>query len=300
MPKKIILHAGIHKTGTTALQIILGECSDLLLNKAILYPKAGRRDGGTAHHLLASAFAQQIKPEKIISAFVKECEDFDGTVVISSEEFCLFSPEAINSTINLLKLIFDEVSVIFYLRPQALIVYSQYSQQIREGYLSIPFNEFFEEAVKYAEFWQFKQLCQTWIPFLKPENFFVRSALKQNLINKDIVQDFFGTFLNTVNKDIIPNIPPQNTALTLEQINIIRNIIINANMSILPFSIRRKLLENFINTLNWSCSSQGSTSFIPRYVMTYCHDNFKEDNLFLTQFFGENLFEHWYLEQLSQ
>jgi hypothetical protein len=57
---ELILHAGAHKTGTTAIQAFAHRNRDALLQRSILYPKfAGKGDRG--HHVFAHAVAGQAK-----------------------------------------------------------------------------------------------------------------------------------------------------------------------------------------------------------------------------------------------
>ncbi|MGV6852729.1 MAG: hypothetical protein ACWA5R_11220, partial [bacterium] len=49
--KKVILHIGTPKTGTSSIQRWLYQHSETLLELGILYPRTGRQ--GVAHHLIA-------------------------------------------------------------------------------------------------------------------------------------------------------------------------------------------------------------------------------------------------------
>lgn len=300
MSKRLIIHGGIHKTGTTTLQIVLWELRDSLLNSGVLYPVSGVLDG--AHHLLAREFARDgIDGSQIISDFVKECDKFDGTVIVSSEEFCLFDVNSICGAIDFLKPNFKEVSVVFYLKPQALILKSQYSQQLREGYISESFDEFFERAKKQAEFWDFQPLCENWLTMLDTESLYVRSALDSDLIDNDIVQDFFGNFLGCFDRAKLPNIPNQNISLTLSQVCAIRKILKETDVGRVPFQERRMLLFKFIEQFAWKLNANDMGLGVPESIMRYCAERFRDENLYLSRFFGgKDIFGSWYQRQLCR
>jgi ABC-type polysaccharide/polyol phosphate transport system ATPase subunit len=97
--KKIFIHIGTHKTGTTSIQSFLTENSDELMNSGVLYPLAGRVFGG--HHNIAWKLLGDdrfdIKNGKI-SDFLNEINSSNvKNVVISSEAFEYLSkcPESI-------------------------------------------------------------------------------------------------------------------------------------------------------------------------------------------------------------
>jgi len=91
-PRRLILHVGTHKTGTTALQWFLAANRLPLAEAGIHYPLAGRhlRDGSgiaSGHHQLAFDFAGA-EGRASLSLLVDEIRVMQAaTVVLSSEEF---------------------------------------------------------------------------------------------------------------------------------------------------------------------------------------------------------------------
>ena len=51
MSARLILHVGLDKTGTTAIQQFLADNEDHFLSRKILYPKTGRLNGVNHHGL---------------------------------------------------------------------------------------------------------------------------------------------------------------------------------------------------------------------------------------------------------
>jgi len=59
--KKLVLHAGTHKTGTTALQVFAKQNPTLLGQLGVYYPHNGIPHSGVGHHLLAWSLTGQEK-----------------------------------------------------------------------------------------------------------------------------------------------------------------------------------------------------------------------------------------------
>jgi hypothetical protein len=115
--KKIILHAGTHKTGTTALQMFASQESELLRQSGIYYPKSGRphaqfQDG---HHLLPwSAAGRQFdnprlspggagSPTRVWSELLEEVRSRpEPVILLSSEEFSLLTHEHVQTVAGFL------------------------------------------------------------------------------------------------------------------------------------------------------------------------------------------------------
>jgi len=123
--KKMFLHIGLHKTGTTHIQSFLGRNSAVLKKQGILYPSI-YIDPSYQHRPVVHAIRGT--PEEAIAcldAIKAASEDFT-TVVLSSEGFS----EEYERTIPkaaLLREKFD-VSIIIYLRRQDLLKESIYKQ----------------------------------------------------------------------------------------------------------------------------------------------------------------------------
>lgn len=92
--RRLILHAGRAKTGTTALQHFLAGQGDLLWRLGILYPKAGSLNGG--HHPVAGSLAASppgwTGAAQDFPSYVRQIRDEAAeagaeTVLLSSEAF---------------------------------------------------------------------------------------------------------------------------------------------------------------------------------------------------------------------
>ena len=94
--KQLIIHAGIHRTGTTAIQEALTSNREVLAAKGISYPvdfaRPGRADEGhlrNKHHLNL-AFALQRKEIGAVQVleWLDKVASGSWKVILSAEDFC--------------------------------------------------------------------------------------------------------------------------------------------------------------------------------------------------------------------
>lgn len=89
-PRQLILHAGPHKTGTSAIQKVLGDGTF----KRFYYPKTGQWADGAHHQLVFSlipelrrADAESLEPEELLLRLRKELHDVTHERLLISSEF---------------------------------------------------------------------------------------------------------------------------------------------------------------------------------------------------------------------
>lgn len=140
MSKKLILHIGMDKTGTSAIQKFLVDNSLLLESKyKTYYIKAGQSFDFAHNNLAYSMFEQNGQSNSDYQSYLKfienevsesNCEKY----VLSSE--CLFKAyKSVNFQhfIDFIKQLFDEVSIIVYIRNQFDWVISRHKHSITSG-----------------------------------------------------------------------------------------------------------------------------------------------------------------------
>ena len=135
---RLVIHAGFHKSGTTALQESFDSQSDELRQNGIIYPNIGRK----AHHHIAWALSgrtwgwnkkggektsrrEWTRIAKAINSNKSE------TILLSSEFFSEISKEEINTIFNDIK--GRKIEVIFTLRPLVKLLGSSYQQYLKYG-----------------------------------------------------------------------------------------------------------------------------------------------------------------------
>jgi hypothetical protein len=128
LKKRLILHAGIHRTGTTSIQQALFYNADSLLRAGILYPKP--MDGGDAinHQRLAwDIIEEKVTAQALLDWATLLAQTDAGTVILSAEDFCILKNL---DFLNCFKNHFD-VEVAIYLRRQDIWVNSWYNQHVK-------------------------------------------------------------------------------------------------------------------------------------------------------------------------
>jgi hypothetical protein len=199
--KKIYLHIGTHKTGTTAVQSFAKQHIDEIAKKGILYPKTGipfLNEMNTGQHLLPWT---QVNKISMPHRWGKYLDDkarlwFDlreevlnsscNTVLISSEEFDVLTDEGVAYVADQLKE-FD-VTILCYLRRLDEFVETYYSTAILHYAEKRDINTFYKGMCTTTDYFELINRWRTYFgePRVKVL-FYHRSALK----NEDIVVDVF-------------------------------------------------------------------------------------------------------------
>jgi len=153
--RRLIIHPGFHKSGTTALQESLAKNRQLLRENEVLYPSIGTK----AHHRAAWSLegqvwgwkkrgGERISPkvwEKLVDRVNSAKED---TVIISSEFFSQIDGEKIRKIRSDLK--GREIEILFTLRPLAKLLPSSYQQYLKYG-LKVKYEEWLHEIFENRE-----------------------------------------------------------------------------------------------------------------------------------------------------
>ncbi len=134
--KRLLVHAGLHKTGTTALQNFLASAADDLRQLGVLYPRSGRVQ--SSHHNIAWQMRRDrcfVTSSGTIDDLANEVAHFDGDVLLSSEDFETLINEPARFAPLRLHPIFreHEFTLIIYLRNQSSYLESLYLEMLKHG-----------------------------------------------------------------------------------------------------------------------------------------------------------------------
>ena len=133
--KKIFIHIGPHKTGTSYIQYWLTNQVEFMRSKGFLYPKHSvekfnKLSSGNFDSVFSKSDDDQIitqNADKLQTEFVNSNY---STLLLSSEKFVM--PLCLNQLVD----IFSDAKFIYYLRDPLDLVYSMYNQKTkREGFL---------------------------------------------------------------------------------------------------------------------------------------------------------------------
>ena len=203
MEKKLILHVGAQKTGTTGLQRFLGENEDLLLEKHNIYiPKIERYRARDARTLTCNIFPSPEKKRKLLAELKKN----EGRVFLISDEDISWLKQCDTEFINNFFELFPDytIDVIYYLRRIDDYMRSLYTECIKNArFFLFPYSDdsyfnFCEEKFFSNESSKYSFLPSEEISYLHSlvgkENVVIKLYDKSTLLHGNIVDDFFSLF----------------------------------------------------------------------------------------------------------
>ena len=157
MKKKIIIHAGTHKTGTTFLQSFLSLNYKRLLDKGILFPLSGKIGKFSGHHNIAWQLNDDERFKKNYGTLEELCTEIKQskcrTIILSSEDF-----EFLHLSMDKLYLVKQKFNELGY-RIKAILCFrepvsyadSLYCELLKHG-LNVSFNDFIDEIMENGRF----------------------------------------------------------------------------------------------------------------------------------------------------
>ncbi len=153
---RLLVHAGLHKTGTSAIQRFLAENRPWLMANRYCYPDSLSFD---AHHNLAAVLKSLKSPEEAhrhLAEVLRHYKNCAGAydVIISSE---MFSEGLDPHKLAVMPDFFESVTFVFYVRLQDALTESAYNQQVRQNRETRRIHEFkpyFTDIDRHLEWFQ--------------------------------------------------------------------------------------------------------------------------------------------------
>ena len=147
-PNGLLLHIGVHKTGTTAIQAALADARTDLAANGVRYP--GKLQ---AHHRAALAVLGRpwgwnsrggaVLDTEHFDKLAKRANAYSGRVVISSEFFCEADEETARTVVE--RLGGERVQVVITLRNLGKLLSSSWQQYLKYG-LTTPYEKWLEDV----------------------------------------------------------------------------------------------------------------------------------------------------------
>lgn len=125
--KKVYLHIGPHKTGTTFLQKIFEENKQVLRTAGLDYLDFGKTFFG--HHEMALALAQERYEKGVLKSAINE--SFCDEILLSSENFDVLNSNSLAYLAN--ELSEFNVDVLVFFRTPTVRLYSWWQEEIKHG-----------------------------------------------------------------------------------------------------------------------------------------------------------------------
>jgi hypothetical protein len=187
MNKKIFLHIGMGKTGTTTLQYGLKNNYQHLLNHGWLYPTAGRyQQEGSVHHNVAFEIRKDPRfhpPAGGLKSLVAEISKTPAeNIIISSEVFNQETIEPLNNALSQ----FGPIKVVVYLRRQVYSFQSLWAQMVKTCETAASFEEWAQSREGRGNYFNY---LEVWAKTFGKENIIVR-PLESSQLKGNILEDF--------------------------------------------------------------------------------------------------------------
>ena len=163
MARRVFLHIGPPKTGTSFLQQAWFQHRQDMAPRGLLYPGAAREDQFQACAVAVGkrAVVEQMRPESLRAwdRLTHEVEQWDGDALLSSEHYALGRTANIGPIMNRLREVADEVHLVAGARDLARQVPADWQQTVKQGSVST-FDEFWRRLATddTATFWQHQDL----------------------------------------------------------------------------------------------------------------------------------------------
>lgn len=197
MLSQTILHIGLDKTGSTAIQLACLNNKRLLLENSILYPLFD-----FSHGQLGSCFYEnpveyihnvelartdrkqiELEDEHYLRNLMLEIEGSTAkTMILSSEAFSYMDAPSVSRLQHFLAAISERVQVILYCRPPLSYAVSALSQRARTG---MPLWS--EPPVQ-----EIRKICHAYEEAFGHENITARTFVRESLPDGDVRLDFFS------------------------------------------------------------------------------------------------------------
>ena len=186
--KKLILHIGMGKTGTTALQDFFWENSANLKKYGLYYPQYGAVSH--AHHLLSPHVPQPMAENwhlKPVSEWAVKLKKTPlDTILLSSELMAWASRDQVIEFCQCVKEHFHP-TVVIYVRRQDNIIMANYNQLVKAGWQKSEIENVWQRTL--LKF-NYRKIIDPWAACLGNPNVVVRPYEKQQFHRGDIRYDF--------------------------------------------------------------------------------------------------------------
>lgn len=204
MKKKLYLHIGFHKTGTSSLQEFFDSNREELLKDGVCYIKS-YDTRFPANVDLSWAFNEAPPPwasfekgtsSEIIAYYNNQLKlNVCDTVIISSEDFCLYDKQP-QSIRNLKTFLSDyDVKIVAYLRDPLEFVVSLYSHAVRSRAVNCDLKSHIAGHYNFFSA-DYSIRLDPWLQEFGKENLIIKKYAPQEFINNSLIDDFFDA-INT-------------------------------------------------------------------------------------------------------
>ncbi|WP_394145934.1 hypothetical protein [Vibrio atypicus] len=229
--KKLVLHIGTEKTGTTSIQSMLSQNRQRFKAQGFHVLECA---GEENHRLLPSIFIAKSDPFLKLSvnesglgrqAFIEHVKNTltdeitslpEGvhTVITSSEHFQsrLKTAEEVNALHDFLVPLFDDIKVVCYVREQSAMCTSLYSTALKVGYKE-SIETFSQSCHSGSVYYNYTKMLDLWSGAFGHESMSVRRFDFSEFVNNSLLDDFLSQIDPELIHVIDKNVPRENESL---------------------------------------------------------------------------------------
>jgi hypothetical protein len=237
--KKLYLHIGAEKTGTTTIQSFMAENRVVLRHEGFLYPLAPGEVNHVGLTILATDNRNHLPKRLLRTVGLAEATDVSGylkqmlldlkdeaqksgchTLVLSNEHLSshIRARKSITKVRNTLLGIADAIEVIVYLRRQDEAVLSEYSTKVKTGH-----TERFALAPGHLIKYCYADLLDRWSEVFGREHISVRLFDRDAFEGSDLITDFLH-FIHCPSSASFSRVPPRNISLDVVCLEYLRRL----------------------------------------------------------------------------
>ena len=297
--KKLFLHIGTAKTGTTSIQRLIALNKRLLADHSVFVPDFF---GKVNHRLAQYAFQSLYREDGLTQrkggvGNVRENQQLQDDIkklwkdkvdeieldtwLISSEHFQsrLVTEREIGDLWDFVGRLYGEIKVVVYLRDPVSAAYSSFSTAVKCGALPKSFDV---KPGKFDNNCNHKKILERWLKVIPKECFDVRLFDQKRFVGNDLSSDFLSA-LNIDLADLIEIPARENESLSLQALRLA--ILVNSKIPL--------YLDNSINPDRANLNSYlikyfaGFPSLSPSVAKVSEFDNYYQDSI---EYVRENFF----------
>lgn len=214
MKKKLYVHIGMGKTGTTALQNFFAENRKVLSRHDLNYPTHGVMSN--AHHLLSPHVPRFLEDQwtfESVEEWAPRLVKSRENRILLSSELMAWADEAKARKFCAQVSAFFDLHVVVYLRRQDSIIMASYNQQIKAGPQRRRIDLIYRKQI---ERFDYPKILAPWADSLEPGKLIVRPYERQQFHGSDIRRDFMKHVFNMdLGEDFAFNEQNSNPRLSL-------------------------------------------------------------------------------------
>jgi len=304
MKRKLYLHIGTEKTGTTSIQEVLFRNNEKLPSLGYYFLNTkGRRDSrGLVSYCIGhdknddyfssegihdSCGRKKYRDDllKEVQEVLTSLDDEVHSVIVTSEHFHsrITTESEVQRIYDLLMPFFDDVEVICYLREQAATCTSLYSTAIKMGFSPV-FDLFIKSCNYNNDYYNYYNMLNKWSSVFGLDKIKARVFDRNSFFNHDLIDDFFSKIDKELLVNIDTKVVPENESLN-EYGQILGkaiNVIFPSQGTDVDINFRRNLFDKLYEGF------KGKGAVIDHEKSMAIYDEFNESNTFVNRdYFGQ-------------